>query len=35
MATECGFVSVVTFRQNFVARFGTTPTAYRSRFSGP
>jgi len=35
VAAECGFLSVVTFRQNFVARYGTTPTIYRSRFSGP
>ncbi|MFE5117455.1 GlxA family transcriptional regulator [Dietzia sp. NPDC055340] len=34
IATECGFGSVVTFRQNFVRAFSTTPTSYRSRFGG-
>ncbi|MEH6821390.1 MAG: helix-turn-helix domain-containing protein [Dietzia psychralcaliphila] len=37
IAQECGFGSVVTFRQNFVRTFSTTPTSYRGRFgdSGP
>lgn len=34
IATDCGFGSVVTFRQNFVRAFSTTPTSYRSRFGG-
>ncbi|CAM3450604.1 GlxA family transcriptional regulator [Isoptericola cucumis] len=34
VAGSCGFASVVTFRQNFVARFSTTPTSYRHRFAG-
>lgn len=33
VACTSGFVSVVTFRQNFVAHYGTTPTSYRTRFS--
>lgn len=33
VAAECGFASAVTFRQNFVDRFATTPTAYRRHFS--
>lgn len=33
VAAECGFASVVTFRQNFVAAFSTTPTLYRRRFA--
>ncbi|MBI5088498.1 MAG: helix-turn-helix domain-containing protein [Actinobacteria bacterium] len=33
IATECGFASDVTFRQNFVAHFATTPTLYRRRFT--
>lgn len=33
VAAECGFVSAVTFRQNFIRAFATTPTAYRRRFS--
>lgn len=33
VAAECGFTSAVTFRQNFVATFATTPTAYRRRFA--
>lgn len=33
VAAECGFASPITFRQNFVSRFATTPTAYRRRFS--
>lgn len=35
IATTCGFSSVVTFRQNFVANYATTPTSYRQRFSLP
>lgn len=35
IARECGFGSAVTFRQNFVAAFATTPTFYRRRFSEP
>lgn len=34
IATACGFASVVTFRQNFVAAYATTPSSYRARFSG-
>lgn len=33
IAERCGFSSVVTFRQNFVAAYSTTPTSYRQRFS--
>ena len=33
VAAECGFVSAVTFRQNFIRAYATTPTAYRRRFS--
>lgn len=33
LAAACGFGSAVTFRQNFTAAFGTTPTAYRRRFT--
>ncbi|MFI5718039.1 GlxA family transcriptional regulator [Nocardia sp. NPDC051750] len=33
LAAACGFGSTVTFRQNFTAAFGTTPTAYRRRFT--
>jgi transcriptional regulator GlxA family with amidase domain len=32
VARECGFGSTVTFRQNFVSAFATTPTSYRKRF---
>lgn len=32
ISTECGFASTVTFRQNFVAEFATTPSHYRQRF---
>ncbi|WP_200792177.1 GlxA family transcriptional regulator [Agrococcus sp. Marseille-P2731] len=32
VAAECGFGSVVTFRQAFAAAFGTTPSSYRRRF---
>ena len=35
IAAACGFSSVVTFRQNFVAAYATTPTSYRQRFSLP
>jgi transcriptional regulator GlxA family with amidase domain len=35
IATACGFSSTVTFRQNFVATYATTPTSYRRRFSAP
>jgi transcriptional regulator GlxA family with amidase domain len=33
ISSACGFNSAVTFRQNFVAAYTTTPTAYRHRFS--
>jgi transcriptional regulator GlxA family with amidase domain len=33
IARACGFVSAVTFRQNFVATYGTAPSSYRKRFS--
>lgn len=32
IARSCGFGSAITFRQNFVAKYGTTPTSYRQRF---
>lgn len=32
-AEAYGFSSVVTFRQNFVATYATTPSSYRQRFS--
>ncbi len=32
IATACGFASIVTFRQNFVAAYATTPSSYRRRF---
>ena len=35
VARACGFGSAVTFRQNFVAAYATTPTSYRSRFTSP
>lgn len=35
VARSSGFASVVTFRQNFTAAYSTTPTSYRSRFTGP
>ncbi len=35
VSAACGFGSVVTFRQNFVATYATTPTSYRQRFSLP
>jgi transcriptional regulator GlxA family with amidase domain len=33
IAESCGFGSAVTFRQNFVAAYSTTPTSYRTRFT--
>ncbi|SIO89806.1 GlxA family transcriptional regulator [Nocardiopsis sp. JB363] len=33
IAAACGFASAVTFRQNFTARYATTPTSYRNRFT--
>lgn len=33
IADSCGFGSSVTFRQNFIAAYSTTPTSYRNRFS--
>jgi transcriptional regulator GlxA family with amidase domain len=33
VALACGFASAVTFRQNFAARYSTTPTSYRRRFA--
>lgn len=33
IAESCGFGSPVTFRQNFVAAYATTPTSYRTRFA--
>ncbi|EHR61385.1 GlxA family transcriptional regulator [Saccharomonospora cyanea] len=33
IAEVCGFASTVTFRQNFVAHYATTPTSYRYRFT--
>ncbi|MGU3501720.1 GlxA family transcriptional regulator [Mycobacterium sp. C31M] len=33
VATTCGFVSTVTFRQNFTSAYATTPTAYRRQFA--
>ncbi|MDJ1371868.1 GlxA family transcriptional regulator [Gulosibacter molinativorax] len=33
VAETCGFNSPVTFRQNFLARYSTTPTSYRHRFA--
>lgn len=32
ISAACGFASAVTFRQNFVAEFATTPSHYRQRF---
>lgn len=34
VSSACGFASTVTFRQNFVVAFATTPTAYRRQFAG-
>lgn len=33
VAAASGFSSAVTFRQNFVSRYSTTPTSYRRRFA--
>jgi len=33
VASLCGFASPVTFRQNFVAAYATTPSSYRRRFA--
>ncbi|ABM10694.1 GlxA family transcriptional regulator [Paenarthrobacter aurescens] len=33
IAESCGFGSPVTFRQNFIAAYSTTPTSYRIRFT--
>jgi len=33
IAEECGFGSAAVLRQNFARMLGTTPTAYRARFS--
>lgn len=33
IAASCGFASPVTFRQNFVKAYATTPTSYRTRFT--
>ncbi len=33
IAESCGFGSPVTFRQNFLAAYSTTPTSYRTRFT--
>ncbi|WP_312172712.1 helix-turn-helix domain-containing protein, partial [Microbacterium sp.] len=33
IADECGFGSAAVLRQNFARVLGTTPTAYRARFS--
>ncbi|GAA1128821.1 MULTISPECIES: GlxA family transcriptional regulator [Microbacterium] len=33
IADECGFGSAAVLRQNFTRMLGTTPTAYRARFS--
>jgi transcriptional regulator GlxA family with amidase domain len=33
IAATCGFQSVVTFCQNFVSAYATTPTSYRDRFA--
>ncbi|WP_067606758.1 GlxA family transcriptional regulator [Nocardiopsis listeri] len=33
VAAACGFASPITFRQNFIARYATTPTSYRNRFT--
>lgn len=32
IAKACGFTSVVTFRQNFISAFSTTPISHRQRF---
>ena len=33
IAEACGFGSPVTFRQNFIGAYSTTPTSYRMRFT--
>lgn len=33
IASDCGFGNAVTLRQNFAGSLGTTPTAYRRRFT--
>lgn len=33
IADSCGFGSAVTFRQNFIAAYSTTPSSYRNRFT--
>lgn len=33
IARTCGYTSVVTFRQNFLASYDTTPTSYRRHFT--
>lgn len=33
VSSACGFVSSVTFRQNFAAAFATSPTVYRRHFT--
>lgn len=33
IAESCGFGSPVTFRQNFISAYSTTPTSYRARFT--
>lgn len=33
IAEACGFGSPVTFRQNFIGAYSTTPTSYRTRFT--
>ena len=33
IAESCGFGSPVTFRQNFISAYSTTPTSYRTRFT--
>ena len=33
IAKACGFGSPVTFRQNFIGAYSTTPTSYRTRFT--
>ena len=35
IAVACGFGSVVTFRNQFRAKLGTSPSAYRKQFSAP
>ena len=33
IATEVGFGTALTLRQNFLSQFGTTPSEYRRSFS--